>query len=220
MANGKFVTYLRVSTQKQGASGLGLEAQRGAVTGYLNGGAWTLLGEFVEIETGKGSNALEKRPQLRAALALAKKEGATLLIAKLDRLARNVHFVTGLMETGVDFKAADMPHADKVMIQMYAVMAEWERDQISTRTKAALSAAKARGVELGKAGRANLISVHAAQADKADAFAQRLAGVLAGFKARGLTQRAMVEELNAIGVRTSRGGAWSLVQVQRALARQ
>jgi DNA invertase Pin-like site-specific DNA recombinase len=220
MANGKFVTYLRVSTQKQGASGLGLEAQRESVTGYLNGGAWTLLGEFVEVETGKGSNALDKRPQLRAALALAKKEGATLLIAKLDRLARNVHFVTGLMETGVDFKAADMPHADKVMIQMYAVMAEWERDQISTRTKAALAAAKARGVALGTAGRSNLEQVHAAQQETADAFAGRLSGVLAGFKARGLTQRGMVDELNSIGVRTARGGAWSLIQLQRVLARQ
>jgi len=174
----------------------------------------------VEVETGKGANALDKRPQLRAALALAKKEGATLLIAKLDRLARNVHFVTGLMETGVDFKAADMPHADKVMIQMYAVMAEWERDQISTRTKAALAAAKARGVALGTAGRANLENVHAAQQETADTFARRLSGVLAGFKARGLTQRGMVEELNSIGVRTARGGAWSLIQLQRVMARQ
>lgn len=220
MANGKFVTYLRVSTQKQGQSGLGLEAQRASVTSYLNGGDWTLLGEFVEVETGKGSNALDKRPQLRAALALAKKQGATLLIAKLDRLARNVHFVTGLMETGVDFKAADMPHADKVMIQMYAVMAEWERDQISKRTKVALAAAKARGVALGVAGRANLKNVHAEQSKAADDFAGKLSGVLAGFKARGLTQRQMVEELNSIGVRTARGGAWSLIQLQRVMARQ
>ena len=104
-----------------------------------------LIGEFVEVETGKGANALEKRPKLRNALDTCRKHGATLIIAKLDRLARNVHFVSGLLETGCDFVAADMPHANKVMIQMHAVMSEWERDQISSRTKAALAAAKARG---------------------------------------------------------------------------
>src|SRR5688572_4453485 len=106
MAN--FVAYIRVSTQQQGRSGLGLDAQRVAVMGYLAGGAGSLLSEFLEVETGKGSNALDRRPQLRAALALCKKEGATLLIAKLDRLARNVHFVSGLIESGVEFVAADM----------------------------------------------------------------------------------------------------------------
>ncbi|SAK93924.1 resolvase [Caballeronia pedi] len=219
MAIGKFITYLRVSTAKQGASGLGLEAQRDSVMRFLNGGAWTLVKEFVEVETGKGSNAMEKRPQLRAALALAKKEGATLLIAKLDRLARNVHFISGLMESGVEFKAADMPEANKVMLHMHAVMSEWERDQISARTKAALAAAKARGVKLGTAGRENLAPVKAEQKAKADEFANKLTGVITGMKARGLTQRAMVEELNAIGVRTSRGGEWSLIQLQRVMAR-
>ena len=121
----QFVVYLRVSTQRQGASGLGLEAQRSAVAAYLSEGSRTALEELVEVETGKGSNALEKRPQLRLALERCRKTGATLLIAKLDRLARNVHFVSGLIETGVDFVAADMPHANKVMIQMHAVMSEW-----------------------------------------------------------------------------------------------
>ncbi len=123
-----FVAYFRVSTQRQGASGLGIEAQRLAVSRYLAERSQTALGEFVETETGKGANALEKRPQLRSALELCKKTGATLLIAKLDRLARNVHFISGLIETGVDFIAADMPQANKVMLQMHAVMSEWERD--------------------------------------------------------------------------------------------
>jgi DNA invertase Pin-like site-specific DNA recombinase len=139
-----FIAYYRVSTQQQGRSGLGLDAQRGAVIQYLAGGVRPLLGEFTEVETGKGSNALERRPQLRAALEACRRTRATLLIAKLDRLARNVHFVTGLIESGVDFVAADAPHANKTMIQLFAVMAEWERDQISARTKAAL--AQARGI--------------------------------------------------------------------------
>jgi DNA invertase Pin-like site-specific DNA recombinase len=130
----RFVTYYRVSTQAQGRSGLGLEAQRVAVEHYLRSREGKLIGEFTEIETGKGANALERRPELRAALDLARRQGAVLVIAKLDRLARNVHFVTGLIESGVDFVAADMPHATKVMIQIHAVMAEHERDQISART--------------------------------------------------------------------------------------
>ncbi len=109
MAQQQFVTYYRVSTQRQGASGLGLDAQRVVVERYLSERARTALGEFCEVETGKGANALEKRPQLRLALEMCKRTGATLLIAKLDRLARNVHFVSGLIETGVDFIAADMP---------------------------------------------------------------------------------------------------------------
>ena len=116
MANGKFVAYYRVSTPEQGQSGLGLEAQKTSVASYLNGGAWELIGEFVEVETGKGANALEKRPKFRAALDACRKHSATLIIAKLDRLARNVHFVSGLLETGCDFVAADMPEANKVMI--------------------------------------------------------------------------------------------------------
>ena len=148
----RFVTYYRVSTQAQGRSGLGLEAQRVAVEHYLRSREGKLIGQFTEIETGKGANALERRPELRSALDLCRKQGAVLVIAKLDRLARNVHFVTGLIESGVDFVAADMPHATKVMIQIHAVMAEHERDQISARTKAALAAAKARGVKLGVTG--------------------------------------------------------------------
>jgi DNA invertase Pin-like site-specific DNA recombinase len=219
MANGKYVAYYRVSTQKQGQSGLGLEAQKASVASYLNGGAWKLIGEFIEVETGKGANALDKRPKLRAALEACRKHGATLIIAKLDRLARNVHFVSGLLETGCDFVAADMPQANKVMIQMHAVMSEWERDQISSRTKAALAAANARGVKLGIAGKANLKQNIEERKSAADAFAANLAGVIQGFRASGLSQRAMVGQLNQLGIRTAKGGEWSLVQLQRVIHR-
>ncbi len=214
----QFVTYYRVSTQRQGASGLGLEAQRHTVEQYLTRSSGTALASFTEVETGKGSNALEKRPQLRLALETCKKTGATLLIAKLDRLARNVHFVSGLLETGVDFVAADMPNANKVMIQMYAVMSEWERDQISERTKAALAAAKARGVVLGATGPANLKSCNEERQQKAREFRERLRPVLDGLTAQGLSRRAMVVRLNDLGIKPRMGGAWSLTQIQRQLS--
>lgn len=214
----KFVSYLRVSTHQQGRSGLGLEAQRAAVTAYLTGHG-ELVQEFQEVETGKGANALDQRPQLRAALDACRKHGAVLLIAKLDRLARNVHFVTGLIESGCDFIAADMPNANKVMIQMHAVMAEYERDQISARTKAALAAAKARGVRLGVRGPENLRPNIEARKAVADDFARRLDGIVDGFRARGLTHRAMAAELNTAGIAAPRGGAWTHGQVQRLLTR-
>lgn len=214
----QFIAYYRVSTQRQGTSGLGLEAQRAAVMAHLAEGPKTVIEEFLEVETGKGSNALEKRPQLRLALERCRKTGATLLIAKLDRLARNVHFVSGLIETGVDFVAADMPHANKVMIQMHAVMSEWERDQISERTKAALAAAKARGVVLGVTGPANLRRQNEQRQHEAQAFRERLQPVLAGFVADGMTRRAMVARLNDLGIKTPMGGKWSLGQVQRIFA--
>jgi DNA invertase Pin-like site-specific DNA recombinase len=219
MAQGEFVAYYRVSTQQQGRSGLGLEAQQAAVSAYLNGGRGTLLKEFTEVETGKGSNALDKRPQLRVALDVCKRKGATLVIAKLDRLARNVYFVSGLIESGAEFVAADMPHANKTMLHMHAVMSEWERDQISKRTKDALAAAKARGVKLGRRGAANLAAVNDRRHGYAQAHADKLRGVLEGFKARGMTQREMVEELNALGIKAPRGGAWYLPTLQRVAAR-
>ena len=143
--NGRFVSYLRVSTDKQGRSGLGIEAQREAVARFLNGGTWTLLAELVETESGKNAD----RPQLRAAIAHCRKTGATLLIAKLDRLARNVAFISTLMEQGVPFVACDMPTATPFMLHIYAAMAEEEARAISQRTKLALAAAKARGKKLG-----------------------------------------------------------------------
>lgn len=219
MATGKFIAYYRVSTQKQGQSGLGLEAQQAAVVNYLNGGQWKLVNEYVEIETGKGADALDRRPQLKAAIDTCRKQKATLIIAKLDRLARNVHFVSGLLETGVDFVAADMPAANKTMIQIHAAMSEWERDQISKRTKDALAAAKARGVVLGAAGAANLKPNIEQRQQAADEFAGNLKGVIEGMKARGLSQRTMCEELNRLGIKTARSGEWSLIQLQRVMNR-
>ena len=131
---GKFVAYYRVSTAKQGSSGLGLDAQRQAVRDYLNGGAWELIAEFQEVESGKRSD----RPELARAMERCRLTGATLLIAKLDRLSRNVHFLSGLMEQGVDFLACDLPTANKLTVHIMAAVAEQEREAISARTKAAI----------------------------------------------------------------------------------
>jgi DNA invertase Pin-like site-specific DNA recombinase len=145
MPKRKFVSYLRVSTARQGISGLGLEAQRASVAGYLNGGDWTLVQEVLEVESGKRND----RPALAEALKLCRKHKATLVIAKLDRLARNVAFISNLMESGVEFIAVDMPQANRFVVHIMAAVAEQEADAISKRTKAALQAAKERGTKLG-----------------------------------------------------------------------
>jgi len=214
-----FVAYYRVSTAQQGRSGLGLDAQRAAVTNFTSHGEWQLLAEFTETESGKGSNALERRPQLREAMTMAKKHGATVVIAKLDRLARNVHFISGLIEQRVDFVAADMPNASKEMINIHAVMSEWERDQISRRTKLALAEAKKNGRALGIKGRENLHASNLKRSADADNFAKRMKMVVTDMQAAGRSQRQMVVALNSMGVRTSSGGTWSLTQVQRLISR-
>lgn len=217
MKTERIVAYYRVSTQRQGQSGLGLEAQREAVRRYMEGHPTELLGEFEEVETGKGANALDKRPKLRAAVALAKKSKATLLIAKLDRLARNVHFVSGLMETGVQFRCCDFPTADRTMIHFYAAMAEHEGRRISERIRDALAAKKARGEAVGNA--ASLQPLNGARASEAGEFAARLRPTLESYRAAGMTQREMVAALGSAGIKTARGGEWSLMQLQRVLAR-
>jgi DNA invertase Pin-like site-specific DNA recombinase len=156
----KFVSYVRVSTAEQGQSGLGLEAQSQAVNDYVSHVSCDLIAQFVEVESGSRND----RPQLKAAIDLCKKQKATLIIAKLDRLARNVAFISTLMESGISFLAADNPHANKLMIHMLAAFAEHERDQIRARTKAALAAAKARGVVLGRYGREVLSRENRAEA--------------------------------------------------------
>jgi len=211
MTTGKFVSYHRVSTDKQGASGLGLEAQQEAVAQYLNGGDWDLVGEFVEVESGKRDR---NRPKLYEALELCRREKATLVIAKLDRLARNVHFISGLLEAGVDFVAVDNPHATKFMVHMLAAFAEHERDQISVRTKAALAAAKARGVRLGKNG-AVLARQNAAAADN---HARRVGADVQRLR-RGRSVRQLVDALNRENVPTSNGGPWHASTVHRLLKR-
>jgi DNA invertase Pin-like site-specific DNA recombinase len=205
----KFVSYYRVSTGRQG---LGLEAQQAAVRSYLDGGAGQLVGEFTEIESGHKN----ERPELAKALALCKKCKATLLIARLDRLARNVHFISGLMETGVRFIACDMPEATPFMLHIYAAAAQEEARAISARTKAALQAAKARGVRLGRNGAERL-----APANKAAAVerAKNLHPVLADLIASGASLRQIAAELTKRGIGTPRGGRWHATTIGRVLNR-
>lgn len=219
MPRREFVSYLRVSTQKQGTSGLGLDAQRAAVEGFVSTTGGALINEYQEVETGKGSDALAKRPTLKAALEFCRRKGATLVIAKLDRLARNVHFVSGLMESRVRFVACDMPEANELTIHIMAAFAEHEAKRISQRTKEALAIAKSRGVVLGSAGATNLKPNVEIRQQAANEAIQRLRPVFEGMLARGLSQRAMAAELNSIGIPAPRGGQWALSQIQRALAR-
>lgn len=211
----KAVAYLRVSTDKQGKSGLGLEAQREAVARYVAANGVDLIGEHIEVETGKGANALSKRPELVAALATAKREKAGLIIAKLDRLARNVHFISGLMETGVEFAVADMPNADRFQLHLFAALAEKEAEVISQRTKAALAAAKDRGTELGKHGK---VLAARNQAEAMDRL-EPIAADLLALKAEGLSIRKMVEALNSQSIPSPAGGKWHPASLHKALAR-
>lgn len=224
MAEARFVSYLRVSTAKQGQSGLGLEAQRKAVAEYLNGGNWQLMAEVVEVESGKRLD----RPKLAEALRLCRLHNATLVIAKLDRLSRDAHFLLGLEKAGVDFVAADMPTANRLTVGIMAMVADEERRMISKRTKDALAAAKARGVKLG-GDRGNLPAVAskgramslAVRRESAKIRATDLLPVLDELKAEGATSlRLLAAGLNTRGFRTARGGEWSAVQVQRVLKLQ
>lgn len=219
----KFIAYYRVSTERQGRSGLGLDAQRQAVLDYLNGNGWELIGEFTEIETGRtpAKITLAKRPELQKALVDCKRQHATLIIAKLDRLARNVAFISTLMEAGVEFRAADMPNADNFMLHVYAAMAQEEGRRISERTKAALAAAKQRGVKLGSPNprKGSAIGVKAIRA-KADLDAANVLPVIEEIRANGSTSlRAIAYALNVRGVATARGGRWGPSAVRNVLAR-
>jgi DNA invertase Pin-like site-specific DNA recombinase len=221
MTNGKFVAYYRVSTRKQGKSGLGLEAQQGDVRSYLNGGNWKMVAEFTETESGKRSN----RPQLLAALALCRLHNATLIIAKLDRLARNVNFISNLMESSVEFVAVDMPTASRFTVHIMAAVAEQEGIMIAARTKAAMATAKARGTQLGR--RDEKIAAYASVGAKASAARRTakaairsndLLPVIRAAQTEGATTlRQIAARLNEEGIRTARGGAWSAVQVLRVM---
>ena len=208
----KYVAYYRVSTQRQGNSGLGLEAQQFAINEYLQQSGGELLSEFVEVESGRKVN----RPKLDTAMKMAKKAGATLLIAKLDRLARNVHFITGLMAANVDFVACDMPSANKLTIGILACVAEDEADRISHRTKAALKAAKARGVKLGVTGKV-LAKKYKAEAN---ARAKELIGVINEIRSEGVTAyHKIAKELNHRGVKTAKNAQWHGTSVMRVVKR-
>jgi hypothetical protein len=217
-----FVAYYRVSTAKQGMSGLGLEAQRAAVLAHV--GRAGLLAEFTEVESGRKAD----RPQLAAALRHCRATGATLVVAKLDRLARDVEFVAGILNAGVEFIAADMPSANRLMLHVLASMAEYEARCIAERTKAAMAAAKARGQTFGcpngadalrRAGRGNVAAVIALKAT-ADSNAHALSDMVNDIRAGGVsTLSGIAHELERRGARTARGGRWSATAVARLLAR-
>ena len=226
MSQGSIVTYLRVSTARQGKSGLGLEAQQKAVADYLSTGQWNLLEEFVEVESGKNS----KRPKLLEAIELCKASGAKLLVAKLDRLARDAAFLMNLKDAGIDFVCADMPEANRLTIGIMALVAEQEREAISKRTKEALAAAKARGVQLGayrdgvyvggkgnadtarNASEARTVKFHANAVDKLP--------LLKRYDPDGsMSLRAIADIFNRYGVKTVSGkGQWSANSVRRLKA--
>jgi len=214
---GKFVAYYRVSTDQQGASGLGLQAQRAAVETYLDGGPWRLVAEHTEVESGKRAD----RPELAKALLACRKHKAKLIIAKLDRLSRNLAFIATLMDSGVEFVAVDNPHANKLTIHILAAVAQHEREAISERTKAALAAAKARGKKLGgpRLAEARKRSL-AARSTAADAFAANVR-IIEQIRASGVSSlRGVARALTARGVRTARGGSeWTAVQVSNILER-
>ena len=229
MANtGKFIAYYRVSTDKQGKSGLGLEAQRQAVANYLDGGDWKIVAEFTEVESGRRSD----RPQLAAALKAARLHQAALVVSKVDRLTRSVAFLSKLLEANVDVRFADLPSIEgptgRFMLQQMASVAELEAGMISDRTKKALAAAKKRGKKLGgfRGNKHNMptarMSKLAAKAlrERTDARAADLAPIIKELQAAGKTSlRAIAAGLNDAGIPTARGGEWSSPQVMRILER-
>ena len=212
----KYVTYRRVSSTEQGKSGLGLEAQARDIQLFLENYAETPYGvveRFVEVHSGKDN----ERPLLNAAIALAKREKAVLVVSKLDRLSRRVSFIASLMEDrALDFKVAQMPHADKFQLHIYAALAEQERDFISQRTKAALKSAKDRGVRLG-APVHHLDALAEAKKQKALESAQKVAGVIVPLHQSGQSLRAICGVLNTSGVTTERGGKFHPTLVSRML---
>ena len=210
-----YVAYYRVSTTRQGESGLGLDAQRSAVERYVAsaGPDAHLAAEFTEVESGKRHT---NRPQLQKAIEETKRRGATLIIAKLDRLARNVHFISGLMESAANFVACDLPHANRLTIHILAAMAEHEREMISQRTKAALEQVKARGTTLGNPRWAESIAKARAARQKAPT-AQDLQKMIGGYRAEGLSQQAIANKLNDLGLKTPSGARWYVSSVQRVL---
>jgi DNA invertase Pin-like site-specific DNA recombinase len=213
---GKFVSYYRVSTERQGRSGLGLDAQREAVQQRLNGGPWQLVAEFVEIESGRRA----MRPQLDAALVACKKHKAKLVVAKLDRLSRNVSFLLKLIDSGVEVLFADLPELNgamgRFMLTTMASVAELEAGLVSERTKAALKAAKVRGVKLGRYGAEVLAPQYRAEARQR---AQELQPIIAELKSKGLSLAKIAGELNKRKIATPRGGRWDHSSVRNVINR-
>jgi DNA invertase Pin-like site-specific DNA recombinase len=222
MPDNSIIAYIRVSTSQQGRSGLGIEAQREALRHFAVAEGYEVAREFLEIETGKGSDALDRRPQLKAALAAARKLRCHVAVAKLDRLSRDVHFISGLMAHKVPFLVAELgPDVDPFVLHLFAALAEKERALISTRTRQALEAAKARGVTLGNpklhvARRSALEAV----TTEADRFAANVLPIIReAQKAGAASLREIAAALNARGVATARGGQWHPKSVSNILER-
>ena len=217
------VTYLRVSTAGQGRSGLGLEAQRAARAAFAAADGFTIAGEHVEVETGKGADALTRRPKLRTALSEARRLGCPVVVAKLDRLSRDVAFIAGLMAERVPFIVAELgANADPFTLHIYAALAEKERRAISERTKAALAAKKASGAVLGGWRGGPKVSPEVGQAAriaKADAYASDVGPIAAGLRDEGMSLRQVAAALVDQGIRTPRGGAWTAAAVRSVLLR-
>jgi len=212
-----YVAYYRVSTDKQGESGLGLDAQREAVRRVARN--VPVLAEFTEVETAKKSSA-SNRPQLLAAIEEANKRSAILLIAKLDRLARNVYFISGLMESGVDFVAADMPQANRLTVHIMAAFAEHEARAISDRTKAALAALKARGVKLGNPRWAESITkARQAWVNQIPQPSAAIVDMIARLRLQGGTLRSIAGHMNSLGIRTPGGSRWHASAIRAVLLR-
>jgi DNA invertase Pin-like site-specific DNA recombinase len=208
------IAYYRVSTERQGRSGLGLDAQRAAIERFAAAEGYAIAGEFTEVETGKGADALDKRPQLAAALKAAKKLNAPVVVAKLDRLSRDVAFISGLMAQRVPFIVAELgPNIDPFMLHIYAALAQKERALISERTKVALAAAKDRGVKLGNQALAdgNKAAAAARDASLRDTFIE--------LRGAGRSYAAIAAELTKREIAAPRGGAWNAVSVMRAMKR-
>jgi DNA invertase Pin-like site-specific DNA recombinase len=217
------IIYQRVSTDRQGKSGLGLEAQREAITRFADAEGFTIAQSFTEVETAKGADALDRRPQLAEALKAARKLKAPIIVSKLDRLSRDVAFISGLMAQRVPFIVTELgSDADPFMLHIYAALAEKERALISSRTKAALQAKKAAGAKLGN--RTNLDEARklgaAANSRAAQSFAANVLPVIDQLRRSGVTTlRDLADALNARGVRTARGGSWHANSVRRLIER-
>lgn len=217
------IAYYRVSTQRQGRSGLGLEAQRTAVARFAEAETMTVIAEFTEVESGKGCDALERRPQLALALATARKRGCPVLVSKLDRLSRDVAFISGLMAQRVPFIVAELgADADPFMLHLYAALAEKERRLISERTRSALASRKAQGRKLGNLSNPAIAAGLGRRAtiQEADRFAAGVLPIIKAIKATGASSlRAIASALNNRGVRTARGGTWQVSNVRNVLKR-
>lgn len=218
----RYVAYYRVSTQKQGKSGLGLDAQRKMVADFVTCNGGELVDEFTEIESGK----VDDRPELLAAMKRADLIGGRLLVAKLDRLSRDLHFLTSLQKSRVDFAICDLPGCDSFTIHLYGALAQKERELISARTKAGLEAAKARGKKLGTNNlRSELIREASAKGvnvlkEEADTFSAKVAPTILALQAQGNSLRAIAGELERLGVKTARGGQWTAAAVKNVIERQ